>query len=114
MTDIAVQTNVVRTDGRRGALLTVLRNGQASTLSIVDGVKESLPKILAGLPSVLDVKQLFDQSIFVREAVGGVVKEAILAAMLTGLMILLFLVAGAAPLSSLFRFRYPCWFRSQS
>ncbi len=87
----AVQTNVVRTNGTRGALLTVLRNGQASTLDIVNSVKAALVKILAGLPPEIQVRQLFDQSRFVRTAIGGVVKEAITAAILTGLMILLFL-----------------------
>lgn len=87
----AVQTNVVRTDGTRGALLTVLRSGQASTLAVVDGVKAALPRILAGLPSALEVKALFDQSIFVRAAIGGVLREAAIAAVLTGVMILLFL-----------------------
>src|SRR5581483_9070365 len=87
----AVQTNIVRTNGTRGALLTVLRNGQASTLGIVNAVKEVLPKILAGLPSELEVRQFFDQSLFVRAAIGGVVREAAIAACLTGLMILLFL-----------------------
>lgn len=87
----AIQTNVVRSNGSRGALMTVLRNGQASTLSIVDGIKAALPKALAGLPSSLEVKELFDQSIFVRAAISGVLKEASIAAVLTGLMILLFL-----------------------
>jgi multidrug efflux pump subunit AcrB len=87
----SVQTNIVRTNGTRGALLTVMRNGQASTLAIVNQVKAALPKILAGLPPELHVRQLFDQSIFVRAAIGGVLKESILAAILTGLMILLFL-----------------------
>jgi multidrug efflux pump subunit AcrB len=87
----AVQANIVRKDGTRGALLTVLRNGQASTLDIVDKVKAELPKILAGLPKELEVRTLFDQSIFVRNAINGVVKEGATAALLTGLMILLFL-----------------------
>ena len=87
----SVQTSVVRTNGRRGALLTVLRNGKASTLAVVNNVKAALPKILAGLPSALQVKQLFDQSLFVRAAINGVVREGVIAAMLTGLMILLFL-----------------------
>jgi len=87
----AVQANIVRQDGTRGALLTVIRNGQASTLDIVDKVKVALPKILAGLPPELKVRPLFDQSIFVRAAINGVVKEAASAALLTGLMILLFL-----------------------
>src|SRR5579872_916882 len=87
----AVQTSIVRTNGTRGALATVLRNGKASTLDIVKKVKETLPKILAGLPPELTVRQFFDQSLFVRAAIGGVVREAVIAAFLTGLMILLFL-----------------------
>ena len=87
----AVQTSIVRTNGTRGALLTVMRNGQASTLAVVNNVKAALPRILAGLPPELQVRQLFDQSLFVRAAINGVVREAIIAAFLTGLMILLFL-----------------------
>jgi multidrug efflux pump subunit AcrB len=87
----AVQTNMVRTNGTRGALLTILRSGQASTLTIVNQVKAALPKILAGLPPGVQVRQLFDQSLFVRAAISGVLKEASIAAILTGLMILLFL-----------------------
>ena len=71
--------------------MTVLRNGQASTLAIVNAVKARLPQILAGLPRELHVRQLFDQSLFVRAAINGVVREAVIAAFLTGLMILLFL-----------------------
>ncbi len=87
----AVQSCVVRTNGTRGALLTVLRNGKASTLDIVNNVKAALPKIVAGLPPELNVRQLFDQSLFVRAAINGVVREAVIAAFLTGMMILLFL-----------------------
>jgi len=87
----AVQTSIVRTNGVRGALLTVLRNGKASTLAVVNNVKKALPGILAGLPPALKVRQLFDQSIFVRAAISGVVREAVTAACLTGLMILIFL-----------------------
>ncbi|MGA2269152.1 MAG: efflux RND transporter permease subunit [Bryobacteraceae bacterium] len=87
----SVQTSVVRTNGRRGALLPVLRNGKASTLAVVDNVKKTLPRILAGLTSELQVRQLFDQSVFVRAAINGVVREAVSAAFLTGLMILMFL-----------------------
>ncbi|MBZ5611425.1 MAG: efflux RND transporter permease subunit [Acidobacteriia bacterium] len=87
----AVQTNIVRTNGTRGALLTVMRNGKASTLDIVNEVKAVLPKILAGLPPELRVRELFDQSLFVRAAINGVLKESVSAAILTGLMILLFL-----------------------
>ncbi len=87
----AVQTNIVRTNGTRGALLTVLRNGRASTLTIVDAVRKQLPKIMAGLPQELQVRELFDQSLFVRASIEGVLREAVIAAFLTGLMILLFL-----------------------
>jgi multidrug efflux pump subunit AcrB len=87
----AIQSCIVRTNGTRGALLTVLRNGKASTLDVVNGVKAALPKILAGLTSELNVRQFFDQSLFVRAAINGVVREAVMAAFLTGLMILLFL-----------------------
>jgi multidrug efflux pump subunit AcrB len=87
----AVQTNIVRTNGTRGALLTVLKSGQASTVAVVNGIKAALPKVLAGLPRELKITQLFDQSLFVRAAIGGVVREASIAALLTGLMILLFL-----------------------
>ncbi|MCU1261842.1 MAG: acriflavin resistance protein [Bryobacterales bacterium] len=86
-----VQTNIVRSDGKRSALLTVLRHGGASTLAVVDGVKKLLPAIAATLPSALRISPLFDQSIFVRASVSGVVREATIAAALTGLMILLFL-----------------------
>src|SRR5665811_182145 len=84
----SVQTSIVRTNGTRGALLTVMRNGKASTLAVVNNVKAALPKILAGLPSALKVRQLFDQSLFVRAAINGVVREGVTAAILTGLMIL--------------------------
>src|SRR6202140_1650585 len=86
-----VQTNIVRTDGKRSSLLTVLRHGGASTLTVVDGVKQLLPAVAATLPSSLRISQLFDQSLFVRASVSGVVREATIAACLTGLMILLFL-----------------------
>ncbi len=86
-----VQTNIVRQDGRHAALLTVLRHGEASTLDIVDGVKKQLKETLAGLPPDLKVNQLFDQSIFVKAAMDGVIREALIAAGLTALMILLFL-----------------------
>src|SRR3984885_1807735 len=87
----AVQTSIVRTNGTRGALLTVLRNGKASTLAVVNNVKAALPRIQAGLPPALNVRQLFDQSVFVRAAINGVVREAVTAAILTGIMILMFL-----------------------
>ena len=85
------QTNIVRNNGSRSAMLTVLKNGQASTLDIVAAVKAALPRVLAGLPPNLRVTPLFDQSIFVRASIYGVLREAVIAAVLTGLMILLFL-----------------------
>jgi multidrug efflux pump subunit AcrB len=86
-----VQTNIVRINGSPSSLLTVLRHGGASTLAVVQGVKNLLPKIQATLPTSLNITQLFDQSRFVRASVQGVVREASIAAMLTALMILLFL-----------------------
>jgi multidrug efflux pump subunit AcrB len=85
------QTNLVRRDGRHSALLPILSNGLASTLSIVKQTREMMPKVLAGLPRSLKVDFLFDQSIFVRAAITGVLHEGVIAACLTGLMILLFL-----------------------
>ena len=87
----AVQTNVVRQDGRKSALLTILKSGAASTLDIVRSVKASLPDIRAAAPAGLEIKELFDQSRFVRSAINGVLEEGAIAAFLTGLMILLFL-----------------------
>src|SRR5712692_4740027 len=87
----AVQTNIVRQNGRRAALLTILKNGGASTLDIVQRVKALLPTMRAAAPPGLDINVLFDQSLFVRAAVNGVLVEAAIAACLTGLMILLFL-----------------------
>src|SRR5438309_3105414 len=85
------QTNLVRRDGRHSALLPILTNGSASTLTFVDQPRKLMPKILAGLPSSLKVDFLFDQSIFVRAAVTGVIHEGAIAGCLTALMILLFL-----------------------
>src|SRR5271157_3151686 len=87
----AIQSNIVRHNGTRATLLTVLKNGGSSTLSIVSRIKEILPRIRSTLPAALKLKLLFDQSIFVRAAINGVLKEATIAACLTGLMILLFL-----------------------
>src|SRR5579875_2168253 len=87
----AVQTNIVRENGRRSALLTVLKNGKASTLDIVNAVKKALPRVKADLPSALRITPLFDQSIFVRNSMKEVLREASIAAILTALMILLFL-----------------------
>jgi multidrug efflux pump subunit AcrB len=87
----AVQTNIVRHNGARAALLTVLKNGGSSTLDIVARLKQVLPRIQSTLPASLKLTLLSDQSVFVRSAIAGVVREAVIAAMLTGLMILLFL-----------------------
>src|SRR5271165_5985275 len=85
------QTNIVRRDGRRGALLTVQKVGEVSTLEIVKEVRLAIPRIAASLPPALKIEALADQSVFVRAAVSGVVREAIIAACLTAIMILLFL-----------------------
>ncbi|HYZ24079.1 MAG TPA: efflux RND transporter permease subunit [Rhodopila sp.] len=85
------QQNIVRQDGRRGVLLTVLKNGNASTLSVVNTVKSLLPGIRAAAPKDMKITPLFDQSVFVSGAISDVLREAAIAAGLTGLMILLFL-----------------------
>ena len=87
----APQTNIVRHDGLRGVLVTVLKAGSASTLDVVNGIRTILPRVAATLPPQLKVQALADQSIFVRSAVSGVIREAVIAACLTGLMILIFL-----------------------
>jgi len=87
----ALQTNVVRQDGRRGVLMSILKAGNASTLSVVSGVKTLLPRVATIVPPALKMTPLADQSIFVQSAVSGVIREAVIAAALTGLMILLFL-----------------------
>jgi multidrug efflux pump subunit AcrB len=85
------QTNIVLRDGARGCLMTIMKTGQTSTLEIVKQVREALPAIAATLPKELKIEPIADQSIFVRAAVSGVVREAIIAACLTAAMILLFL-----------------------
>ncbi len=105
----AVQTNIVSQNRVRSALLTVLKSAEASTLEIIQRVKQTLPQIQSTLPPELEIKQLFDQSIFVRASINGVLREGIIAACLTALMILLFLgswrstlvVATSIPLSVL-------------
>jgi CzcA family heavy metal efflux pump len=87
----AVQTNIVRRDGKRGALITVLKSSGASTVDVVDRVRAALPNILAQLSPELHVEELADQSVFVKAALKGVLTEALIAACLTALMILLFL-----------------------
>ena len=85
------QTNIARVNGQRASLLTVLKTGKASTLDIISGIKEMLPRILGGLPPDLQIRPLADQSLFVRASIDGVLREAMIAACLTGLMILIFL-----------------------
>jgi multidrug efflux pump subunit AcrB len=85
------QQNVVRKDGGRGVLVTVMKSGSASTMEVVDRVKEELPKVIAGLPKEIEVKEFVDESVFVRAAVDGVVHEGVIAAVLTAIMILLFI-----------------------
>src|SRR5260370_687504 len=87
----AVQTNVVRQDGQRGVLLTVQKAGNSSTLAIVSNIFAALPKIKATLPSQLNIRPLFDQSLFVRASLQGVLREGAITAALTSLMILMFL-----------------------
>jgi len=86
-----VQTNIVRQDGRRGVLISILKNGNASTLDVVKGIRGILPRVASTVPPQLKMTLLSDQSIFVRAAVQGVVREAIIAAALTAVMILVFL-----------------------
>ncbi len=85
------QTNIVRVDGKRASLMTIQKIGKSSTLDIISSVKAYLPTILAGLPPNLVVTPLSDQSIFVKASIEGVIREGVIAACLTGLMILLFL-----------------------
>jgi multidrug efflux pump subunit AcrB len=87
----AVQQNIVREDGKRAVLLSVIKNGNASTLDVVDGVREALKIARAGAPAGLEITELFDQSVFVKSSVEGVLREGAIAAGLTALMILLFL-----------------------
>ena len=87
----APQTNVVRVEGERAVLMNVLKSGNASTLDVIDRVHEKMKSIRASLPTELTIKEIGDQSIFVRAAVQGVIREGAVAAALTALMILLFL-----------------------
>ncbi len=87
----AVQTNIVRKDGQRATLVSILKSGGASTVDIVKRVKARLLQIKPGFPAGFDAEQLFDQSVFVTDAINGVVKEALIAACLTAVMILVFL-----------------------
>ena len=85
------QTNIVRVNGSRAIMMAVMKTGSASTLDIIKGVHEKLESIRGQLPPQLQIRYLSDQSIFVRGAIDGVVREAIIAACLTAIMILVFL-----------------------
>ena len=87
----AVQQNIVRSDGVRASLLTIIKSGAASTLDIVARIKKAVPQVAKTLPPGLEIRTLLDQSLFVRAAVQSVIKEAIIAACLTAIMILIFL-----------------------
>src|SRR5271156_299632 len=86
-----VQQNIVREDGRRSVLLSVIKNGNASTLAVVNGVKQALQAVRAAAPAGMRINELFDQSVFVTNSVNGVLREGAIAAGLTALMILIFL-----------------------
>ncbi|MGF2034066.1 MAG: efflux RND transporter permease subunit [Nostoc sp. CmiVER01] len=104
-----VQSNIVRQNGRRSSLLSILKSGNASTIDVIERVKKTLPRIQSTLPPELNLAFLFDQSIFVKASIQGVLKEGLIAACLTALMILIFLgswrstviVAVSIPLSML-------------
>ena len=103
------QTNIVHVDGNRSVLMVVLKNGAVSTLAIIDGIKQKLAEIKDILPSNLKIAQIGDQSVFIKAAVSGVIREGVIAAALTSLMILIFLgswrstliIATSIPLSVL-------------
>src|SRR5256885_5439091 len=94
----AIQTTIVRTNGHRGMYLTMLKNGNVSTLTVVAAVKAMLPRIQSTLPPDVQLTLLADQSIYVSAAVTGVIREGIIAACLTALMILIFLGSGRSTL----------------
>ena len=85
------QTNIVRLEGKRAVLMSILKTGTASTLDVIRGIRARLPALRAGLPKDLSIDAMGDQSVFVRAAVSGVLREGVIAAILTGTMILLFL-----------------------
>jgi CzcA family heavy metal efflux pump len=87
----APQTNAVRQNGRRGVLMSIIKAGSASTISVVDGIRNILPRVEQTLPPQLRIETLGDQSVFVKASIASVVREAVIAAGLTALMILLFL-----------------------
>ena len=85
------QTNIVRVDGKRAIMMSIMKTGSASTLEIIKGIREKLDSLKGQLPPQLQIKALSDQSIFVRGAISGVIREALIAACLTAVMILIFL-----------------------
>jgi len=85
------QTNIARMEGRRAALMTILKIGKASTLDVINAIKTKLPHVQSVVPNGLKIQPIGDQSVFVKASISGVIREATIAAMLTGLMILLFL-----------------------
>ena len=87
----AVQQNIVHAEGKRSVLLTIIKNGDASTLDVVNRVKAALPAVQKAAPPGMQIHLLFDQSVFVEQAIGSVLREGAIAAGLTALMILLFL-----------------------
>jgi CzcA family heavy metal efflux pump len=87
----APQTNIVRVDGQPAALMTIQKTGDASTLDIIEQIKQRLPLVRNAAPPALDIRGIGDQSLFVSGAINGVIREGVIAAALTGLMILLFL-----------------------
>src|ERR1700728_2045264 len=87
----AVQQNIVHSEGQRSVLLTIVKNGDASTLDVVNRIKAALPDIQRAAPPGMQIHLLFDQSLFVAQAITSVVREGAIAAALTALMILLFL-----------------------
>ena len=109
----AVQQNIVREDGRRAVLLSVIKNGNASTLTVVNAVRDALRTARAAAPPGLNITELFDQSVFVTSSVEGVIREGAIAAGLTALMIMLFLGsavdAGRHDLDPAFDSPLPSW-----
>jgi CzcA family heavy metal efflux pump len=85
------QTNIARMEGRRAALMTILKIGKASTLDVINAIKAKLPHVQSVVPPGLKIQPIGDQSVFVKASISGVIREATIAALLTGLMILLFL-----------------------
>ncbi len=86
-----VQQNIVRENGRHSVLLSIIKNGNASTLEVVDAVRDALKTARAAAPPGMEIRELFDQSVFVKQSIAGVLREGVIAAALTALMILLFL-----------------------